>query len=93
VLLQLPLEKIPFGISIVINGNLSLGAGMSSSSALTCGFLALCNEFYSLKLSHFQMVQLAVKAEHGTGVIGGMMDQYAIFFGEEIKHCCWIAKQ
>ncbi|MBK6362114.1 MAG: galactokinase [Saprospiraceae bacterium] len=84
-LLQLQVSEIPFGISLLVKGDLPLGAGMSSSSALTCGFLALCNEFYNLRLNKKELVELAVKAEHGTGVIGGKMDQYTIFFGEENK--------
>lgn len=84
-LFNLGMENYPFGLSIMIGGNLPIGAGMSSSSALTCGFLSLINEVYQKGLSKRTIMDLAVKAEHGTGVKGGMMDQYTILFAESKK--------
>ncbi|MFZ1705476.1 MAG: galactokinase [Saprospiraceae bacterium] len=84
-ILQLNNQSFPMGLSIVIGGDLPIGAGMSSSSALTCGFLALLNEVYHLGYSRKKLMQLAVYAEHGTGVKGGMMDQYTIMFAEKNK--------
>lgn len=71
------------GLGIVVGGNLPIGAGMSSSSALTCGILFLLNEIYRLGFSRFSLMEMSVKAEHGSGVKGGMMDQYTIFFGKK----------
>ncbi len=68
------------GINCLISSEIPLGAGLSSSSALTCGFLGLLNALFGLQLSGEQLVRLASEAENGTGVAGGMMDQYAIIF-------------
>lgn len=74
------------GISPVIcsfGGNLPIGAGMSSSSALACGLIYALNDIFQLQLSKKEMVFLASQAENGTGLDGGKMDQYSIIFGEE----------
>lgn len=82
---QLGIQSLPFGLGIVIGGNLPVGAGMSSSSALTCGLLFLFNHVFQSGLSREELMEKAVKAEHGTGVRGGMMDQYTIIFGKKNK--------
>jgi len=69
------------GIDVVFGGNLPQGGGVSSSSALTCGFLAGINSLFNLKYSVDQMIDLASQAENGIGLNGGIMDQTAIFKG------------
>jgi galactokinase len=71
------------GIQIAFGGDLPIGAGISSSSALCCGWLVAIDALYNLGLSRLEMVHLASEAEHGLGVRGGKMDQYAILFGEK----------
>lgn len=73
------------GLNIVFGGDLPIGGGMSSSSSVTCGFIALLNQQFSLGLSKIDMVKLAVESEHGIGVEGGNMDQYSIIHGETDK--------
>ncbi len=73
------------GADIVFGGNLSIGAGISSSSAITCGFVALLNQLNHLHLGVDDLVTKAVEAERGYGVRGGIMDQYAIFNGQKDK--------
>lgn len=73
------------GLNIVFGGDLPIGGGMSSSSAVTCGFIALLNHQFNLGLSKIDMVKLAVESEHGIGVEGGNMDQYSIIHGEPQK--------
>lgn len=73
------------GLDIVFGGDLPIGGGMSSSSAVTCGFIALLNDQFDLSLSKTDMVNLAVEAEHGIGVEGGNMDQYSIVNGVKGK--------
>jgi len=82
VLIRFP-HKISFGLDIVFGGNLPFGAGVSSSSAITCGFISVLNTLYVSSLSKLECVKLAVESEHGIGVRGGMMDQYAIYFGKQ----------
>lgn len=82
------LENVPApsqekGYTFQIQSNLPIGAGLSSSSALTCGFIHAINQLYNLSLTPAQLIQWAVTAEHGTGVKGGAMDQSVIFLGKK----------
>ena len=70
------------GLNIVFGGDLPIGAGMSSSSAITCGFIGLLNQHQQLGLTKDDIVHLAVEAEHGAGLQGGNMDQYSIVHGQ-----------
>ncbi len=72
---QLPLS----GLEIIFDGNLPAGAGMSSSSALTCGLLYILNHQLGWQLPLEKLISLAQESEHRTGVRGGIMDQFAIF--------------
>ncbi len=66
------------GVAITIKSSLPFGEGMSSSSALTCGFLSILNAILDLGLTNEEIIQLASEAENGTGVEGGQMDQMTI---------------
>lgn len=70
-------------LEIEISGNLPLGAGMSSSSALACGLIYVLNDWNNFSLSKMEMVKLASEAENGTGLDGGMMDQFTILNGRK----------
>ncbi|WP_109833156.1 galactokinase [Reichenbachiella versicolor] len=75
---NVPAFKCSFG------GNIPLGAGLSSSAALSCGFMYAVSEFFDLKLERLEIAKLAQKAEHEyAGVMCGIMDQYAVVFGKE----------
>ena len=67
------------GFDLVFGGDLPVGAGISSSSALTCGIIAVIDRMNHLKRSQKELVQMAVTAERGYGVQGGIMDQFTIF--------------
>lgn len=73
------------GLDIVFGGNLPIGAGVSSSSALTCGFLSGINQVLSLGLSKAELLEKSVIAERGYGVEGGIMDQFTIINGRKDK--------
>lgn len=73
------ITKIP---NIVFGGDLPMGAGVSSSSALCCGLIETFDQYYQLGLSPLDKVLWASAIEHGTGVRGGKMDQYAICNGQ-----------
>jgi galactokinase len=66
------------GLDIAFDGDIPVGGGMSSSSALTCGLLCALNDSMGWGLSPLQLARLAQESEHRTGVLGGIMDQYAI---------------
>lgn len=71
-------------ISIVFGGNLSIGAGLSSSAALENAVVFGLNEIFKLELSKEEMIHISQKAEHHfVGVNCGIMDQYASMFGQK----------
>ena len=74
------------GFSICIQGNIPLGAGLSSSAALECAVLFAFNELYGLSLSRMQMALMAQAAEHTfAGVKCGIMDMFASLHGQKNK--------
>jgi galactokinase len=77
--------SIDKNVKIVFGGDLPIGSGISSSSALCCGMIELFNMLFHLNIESLEKVNLASIIEHGAGVKGGKMDQYSIFFGQESK--------
>lgn len=73
------------GLNIFTLGDIPFGAGISSSSALTCGFLYSIIQLNKLDISKREIVFLSSRAENSTGVNGGKMDQFAICMGQENK--------
>jgi galactokinase len=74
------------GFSICIQGNIPLGAGLSSSAAVECAVLFALNELYNLSLTKMQMALMAQTAEHKfAGVYCGIMDMFASLHGEKNK--------
>ncbi len=68
----------------VFGGNIPLGAGMSSSAAMECGFIYAINELNGLDLDKLRMVGMAQWSEHHfVGVKCGIMDQYASMMGKK----------
>ena len=74
------------GFNICIQGNIPLGAGLSSSAAVECAVLFALNELYQLSLSKMQMALMAQQAEHTfAGVNCGIMDMFASLHGQKNK--------
>ena len=74
------------GFNICVQGNIPLGAGLSSSAALECAVLFALNELYSLSFTKMQMALMAQSAEHTfAGVHCGLMDMFASLHGEKNK--------
>ncbi len=72
------------GFNLVVDGDIPLGAGLSSSAAFECAVIFGLNEIFALGLTRWQMVPLAQKAEHVfAGVNCGIMDQFASMFGKK----------
>ena len=74
------------GFNICIQGNIPLGAGLSSSAAVECAVLFALNELYGLSFSKMQMALMAQSAEHKfAGVHCGLMDMFASLHGQKNK--------
>ena len=79
-------EDLNGGFAICIQGNIPLGAGLSSSAALECAVLFALNELYQLSLSKMEMALMAQQAEHKfAGVHCGLMDMFASLHGQKNK--------
>ena len=69
----------------VFGGDIPLGAGMSSSAALCCGFIYGLSEQHALGISREEIALIAQATEHRIGLNCGLMDQYAVLFGQNDK--------
>jgi len=59
------------GMDVAVHGNLPGAAGLSSSSALTLGFVLAANTIFGWKMGREQLINTTGEAEWFTGVIGG----------------------
>ncbi len=74
------------GVDCVFGGNIPIGAGLSSSAAIECGFAYGLNELFKTKFMKIDLVKMSQKAENEfAGVMCGIMDQFASVFGKENK--------
>lgn len=82
---QLQKKECPLsGFNLVIDGDVPIGAGLSSSAAVECATAFALNHLFSLQLDRMEMVKLAQQAEHTfAGVRCGIMDQFASMFGKK----------
>lgn len=72
------------GFNLVIDGDVPIGAGLSSSAAVECATAFALNHLFSMQLDRMEMVKLAQQAEHTfAGVRCGIMDQFASMFGKK----------
>lgn len=66
------------GFDCVLESNIPIGSGISSSAALECGLAFGLNELFNLGLSKQTIVELSQRAEHNfVGTKCGIMDQFA----------------
>lgn len=71
------------GIDIEIDGDVPLGAGLSSSAALECAVAVGLNELFSIGLDNMSLALLTQKAENEyVGVPCGIMDQSVSLMAE-----------
>ena len=70
------------GFNLVIDGDIPLGAGLSSSAAAECATAFALNHLFGFNIPRLELALLSQKAEHEfAGVKCGIMDQFASMFG------------
>jgi galactokinase len=71
------------GLDVLVNGDVPLGAGLSSSAALECATALAATELYDVAVDRPTLARLAQKAENDfVGVPCGIMDQSAALLCE-----------
>jgi galactokinase len=74
------------GCDVVFGGDIPIGAGMSSSAAVECGFAFALNRLFGFGISNMDLVKLGQRSENNfVGLNCGIMDQFVNIFGEEKK--------
>lgn len=72
------------GFNLNIDGDVPVGAGLSSSAAVECAVAFALNEVFNLGISKEELANIGQKAEHTfAGVMCGIMDQFASVFGKQ----------
>jgi galactokinase len=68
----------------VFSGDIPVGAGLSSSAAIECGFGFALSEINNLNVPKLKLITMAQWAEHNyVGVKCGIMDQFASVMGKD----------
>ena len=76
------LGLVPHGFDTVIDGNLNLGAGLSSSAALETATALALQVLFGFDMSRVDVATLCQRVEHRyAGVMCGIMDQFASGLG------------
>jgi len=82
VLYERLINKIDRGFILEVNSDIPIGRGLSTSAAVSVGFLRAMNKAFKLNLSNFQIAELAYIGENqDLGIQCGRMDQFSIAFG------------
>ena len=71
------------GFQATLHSSLPQGGGLSSSAALTVGFILAINQYGNYEWSIEKMAKLAQYTEHRIGARVGIMDPYAIVAGQK----------
>jgi galactokinase len=72
------------GFNLVIDGDVPLGAGLSSSAAVESAVVFALNELFNLNIERLEMTKIAQKAEQTySGVMCGIMDMFASIMGKK----------
>lgn len=76
--------NLPFGLDILIEGNIPNGAGLSSSASLEMLIGVIADNIYELQADRLDLVRIGKRVENEfIGVNSGIMDQFSIGMGKE----------
>ncbi len=79
----MPEKSLPYGMDLVVSGDVPVGAGMSSSAALCSAVGVALNEIFQLRLSSMEIALAGQKTEQQfAGLQCGIMDQFASLHGK-----------
>src|SRR4030095_14121292 len=82
----LSLGRSVSGLDMLFDGNLPIGAGLSSSASIEVLMAYALDQLFQLNISKIEIALLSKKVENEfIGVNCGIMDQFAVTFGEENK--------
>lgn len=74
------------GVDLLFYGNIPIGSGLSSSASIEIATGFAINDFFSLGYEKLDLVKMAKNVENNfVGVNSGIMDQFAVTFGEKDK--------
>ncbi|MBC7615417.1 MAG: galactokinase [Pedobacter sp.] len=74
------------GLDLLYFGNIPIGSGLSSSASIEVLTAFALNDYFSLGHDKLELVKLSKRVENDfIGVNSGIMDQFAIAFGETDK--------
>lgn len=74
------------GFECVFSGDIPIGAGMSSSAALECGFAMGMNHINQSGLGKWEIIDMSHHSNHTfMNIYGGIMDQFSSLFGQNNK--------
>ena len=75
-------KYIKQGFYIDVHSEIPIGAGLSSSAAISVGFIKALDYVFKIKLSNSDIAELAYLGEnHDLGIQCGRLDQYTISYG------------
>jgi len=84
------IEPPPFGLDVLVGGDLPIGAGLSSSASICVGTALVADRLWARDLSVERWVQAALWGEREyVGVRCGIMDPYAVGFARP-DHLLWL---
>ena len=70
------------GFYMEVKSDIPIGAGLSTSAAVSIGFIKAINQVYNLNLTVDQIAEIAYLGEnHDLGIMCGRLDQYTIAHG------------
>jgi galactokinase len=74
------------GLDILYYGNVPIGSGLSSSASIEIATAFAFNQFFKSDYTKLELVKMAKSVENNfIGLSSGIMDQFAVAFGEESK--------